>query len=162
MKYITKLLPKQVRPVINLYGIRCLIDTGATTPVWCGNNALFESVFSFKEPVGFMNVSGFGGSGTSYEVYRINDFTLIFSEKPIVYKVFYILKGDMYRKNFDMILPATVFVKMAYTVDNSKHTFQLEYDHKLDGFTMLISRDINMRSKIHSVFCCYMDESERS
>lgn len=89
---------------------RALIDTGALFPVWTKGEPLLVKLGARleKENVSF---SGFGGE-TNGNLYRI-DFTLNglqYIDMPIVAK-------SMNDLNCHMILSATMFEKMVYTID---------------------------------------------
>ena len=112
---IKPLLGKSLRPVIEVGifpGCRALIDTGAVIPVWVAA----ESQLAASEGVRAMGrrgtVSGFGGSseGNLYEMTLDFD-GLYYIDLPIV-------ASRMKNTPWHIILPATLFDNMIYTIDN--------------------------------------------
>lgn len=112
---IKPLLGKSLRPVIEVGifpGCRALIDTGAVIPVWVAA----ESQLAASEGVHAIGrrgtVSGFGGSseGNLYEMTLDFD-GLYYIDLPIV-------ASRMRNSPWHIILPATLFDNMIYTIDN--------------------------------------------
>lgn len=112
---IKPLLDESLRPVIEVGifpGCRALIDTGAVIPVWVAA----ERQLAASEGVRAMGrrgtVSGFGGSseGNLYEMTLDFD-GLYYIDLPIV-------ASRMRNTPWHIILPATLFDNMIYTIDN--------------------------------------------
>lgn len=106
------------RPIARLdwfTGCRALIDTGALFPIWTKSESLLIKLGGRLEKHN-VPFSGFGGM-TYGHLYRIN-FNLNglqYIDMPIVVK-------PMNDLNCHMILSATMFEKMVYTIDNiNKH-----------------------------------------
>ena len=106
------------RPIARLdwfTGCRALVDTGALFPIWTKSESLLIKLGGRLEKHN-VPFSGFVGM-TSGHLYRIN-FNLNglqYIDMPIVVK-------PMNDLNCHMILSATMFEKMVYTIDNiNKH-----------------------------------------
>lgn len=116
------------RPIARLdwfTGCRALIDTGALFPIWTKSEALLMKLGGRIEKRN-VTFSGFGGT-TDGHLYRIN-FNLNglqYIDMPIVVK-------PMNDLNCHMILSATMFEKMVYTIDNiNKHLFIDTQDNQI-------------------------------
>ena len=101
------------RPIARLdwfHDCRALIDTGALFPVWTKNEALLLRLGAclIRKKVAF---SGFGGK-TSGSLYRVSFslYGLRYPDMPIVAKPI----NDL---NCHLILSATMFDQMIYTID---------------------------------------------
>lgn len=111
---IKKLLDDSLRPIIEVGlfpGCRALIDTGAQIPVWTGEESKLAGSESVYATGRRGNVSGFGGSseGNVYKM-TLNFDGLYYIEMPIV--------ASRMNNPWDIILPATLFDQMRYTIDN--------------------------------------------
>ena len=97
---------------------RALIDTGALFPVWTKSESLLVKLGAKLERES-VNFSGFGGE-TSGSLYRVN-----FSLNGLQYIDMPIVAKPMENLNCHMILSATMFEKMVYTIDtiNKRFTF---------------------------------------
>lgn len=98
---------------------RALIDTGALFPVWTKGEALLVKLGARleKENVSF---SGFGGE-TNGSLYRVD-----FSLNGIQYIDMPIVAKTMNDLNCHMILSATMFEKMVYTIDTIHKYFSID------------------------------------
>lgn len=113
---------KSKRPTAKLQWFKnchAMIDTGALFPVWTAPNfqllALGAKLHEKNVPF-----SGFGGL-TKGDLYKV-DFKLgelIYKDMPIVVK-------KMENLNCHMILSATMFEKMIYTIDTINHFFSID------------------------------------
>lgn len=125
LKTIRFPLSNYPRPIItatlNNNLTRCLIDTGADIPVWVD----LEETFVRKFPDAVLvnescMISGFGGEGVPYRVYRIPVLYLCdangigFSINNCIVAV-----GQMTRLNVQMILSANMLKKIDYSILNS-------------------------------------------
>ena len=122
---ILSLAEETDRPItrlLNHYKIAALLDTGARFPVWTGDVKELEMLGA--EPIKRrIEYSGFGGATTG-DVYRIPVLTLTdgvnainFPQLPIVTNEK--LSGD--EIPFQMILSATMFKNLIYTIDDKHH-----------------------------------------
>ena len=113
------------RPMIELkdkYEMLALLDTGARFPVWTGTISDLE-LLGAKRIKRKVEYSGFGGKVTG-DIYRIPILTLTdgvgalnFPQLPIVTNEK--LSGD--EIPFQMILSATMFKNLIYTIDDKHH-----------------------------------------
>ena len=112
------------RPVVKLpehKGLKALLDTGARFPVWTASTALLKAHGGklFKKNVSY---SGIGGE-TIGDIYRIPGLiigkgtnSLIFPELPVV------TNTEFAEAAFELILSATMFHDIDYTVSNKRHS----------------------------------------
>lgn len=112
---IKPLLDKSLRPVIEVGifpGCRALIDTGAVIPVWVASESQLAASEDVRATGRRGTVSGFGGSseGNLYEMTLDFD-GLYYIDLPIV-------ASRMRNTPWHIILPATLFDNMIYTIDN--------------------------------------------
>lgn len=110
------------RPIARLdwfHDCRALIDTGALFPVWTKNEALLLRLGArlIRKNVAF---SGFGGK-TCGSLYRVNFslYGLQYPNMPIVAKP----TNDL---NCHLILSATMFDQMIYTIDTINKCFTID------------------------------------
>ena len=98
---------------------RAMIDTGAICPVW---TAPIFQLLKLGAKLKERNISfgGFGGSATGdlYEVdFKLDELT--YSKMPIIV-------NKQERLNCHMLLSATMFENMIYTIDDKNHIFTLD------------------------------------
>ena len=107
------------RPVVELYGMEALIDTGALVPVISMPAKVVEKVFS-AEKVNKKDLSlgGIGGRATG-DVYRLPEF--VFGD--IRYSPFEVFVPRVAKISFPILLGATLFYNMSYTVDTVDNQF---------------------------------------
>lgn len=116
MHYMIKeLMDESLRPIIEVGifpGCRALIDTGAVIPVWTAAESWLAGLESVHAMGRRGTVSGFGGSceGNLYEITLDFD-GLHYIDLPI-------LASRMQNAPWHIILPATLFDHMVYTIDN--------------------------------------------
>lgn len=114
-RVVKKLVGKSLRPIIELnlfVGCLALIDTGAEIPVWVGEEDQLAALTGVSPTGVRSSIGGFGGASEG-NVYRM---TWVFEglhyiEMPIV-------ACNMKNISWDIVLPATMFDGMRYTVDN--------------------------------------------
>ena len=102
------------RPVAKLdwfSNCNALLDTGALVPVWTAPVDILIELGAklYKRNVSF---SGFGGEAHG-DLYRIN-----FKLKDVIYVDMPIVAKETKELNCSMLLPATMFEKMIYTIDD--------------------------------------------
>ncbi|MCM1304106.1 MAG: hypothetical protein NC306_08320 [Butyrivibrio sp.] len=97
-------------------GCRALIDTGALIPIWTAKDTdLIELGATLeRENISF---GGFGGEAAGNQ-YRIN-----FKLGSIIYADMPIIAKEMSGLSCHMILPATMFTGMVYTINDKEKTF---------------------------------------
>lgn len=105
---------------INGIDIRCMLDTGADIPVFCKGTELFLEITKGFNGVSEFQKSSVGGFGKAAEVttlWNIEDFKLSDKNDCIRYKNLKIAVLEKPRIPCDIILSASMFMKMRYTID---------------------------------------------
>lgn len=100
-------------------GCRAMIDTGAIIPVWTASDNDLKILGATLER---KNVSfgGFGGEAKGNQ-YRIN-----FKLDKLMYVDMPIIAKEMSDLSCHMILPATMFEKMIYTIDDINKKLEIK------------------------------------
>ena len=131
------------RPVINLdHDITCLIDTGSDTPVWTqGADRLMDSFDAELIDGKKFILSGFGTGYELVNVYVIHDVVLEMSGQGtqpgdrIVFKNLTVACTSRPSMIADLIMPATAFSHMNYTIRNiDVETPVVEIEHKKEEY----------------------------
>lgn len=116
MHYMVKRLTSEsLRPVIELGifpGCNALIDTGAEIPVWTGEESQLATMEGVHSTGIRGAIGGFGGTSEG-NIYKMTlDFDgLYYIDMPII-------ANSMGNVSWHIILPATMFDGMRYTIDN--------------------------------------------
>ena len=120
------LLSKYERPIIELYKLPTLIDTGALIPVVSMFPVLLEKYFDFKIILPKEFVAGFGTGA----VYSLAEFKV----GELTFTGFEVFVPEEPRLKFPFLLSATLFHGMAYEVDtiNQKFTVRMQDDQPLE------------------------------
>ena len=113
------------RPLLRIndkYEIRALLDTGARFPVWTGSVDDLELLGAelVKRGVGY---SGFGGEVIG-DIYRIPLLTLSDGTNSLNFPQLPIVTNEKLSRDeipFQMILSATMFKNLIYTIDDKHH-----------------------------------------
>ena len=123
------LLSKYERPIIELYKLPTLIDTGALIPVVSIFSSTIEKYFDIKLILPNEHISGFGGyeKGSVYSIAEFKVGELTFTD-------FEVFVPEEPRLKFPFLLSATLFHGMAYEVDtiNQKFTVRMQDDQPLE------------------------------
>ena len=106
------------RPVIELYKLPTLIDTGSVIPVFSIVPAVFEKYFESKLILNDGFIGGFGGEERG-SVYSIKNFEI----GKLIFKDFEVFVPRKPRLQFPFLLSATLFYGMEYTVDTINNNF---------------------------------------
>lgn len=129
-----KVLEGYTRPVISIGDdVTCLIDTGADTPVWTQGAEILEDVFK-AELVNCKKfiLSGFGKEAEIVDVYRIFDVELRGMDSDrVIFKSMIVACTKRPSMIASLIIPATAFSKMNYTIRNvgvKEPIVQIEHD----------------------------------
>ena len=106
------------RPIIELYNLPTLIDTGSVIPVFSIYPPILEKYFEIKLILENESIEGFGGKerGSVYSIKNFKIGELIFND----FEVF--VPHDPHLK-FPFLLSATLFYGMEYTVDTINNNF---------------------------------------
>lgn len=126
-----------VRPFVTLDwfdGCRALIDTGALIPVW---NSTKNSLIRLGGKLIERNTefTGFGGPAEG-DLYRV---TLKFGD--LIYPDMPIVTHRLDKLNCRLILPASMFSGMIYTIDNHHKKFLLDVYDNQPVRNLKVSRD---------------------
>jgi|GEM_PF-3740864 len=125
-----------VRPVVLVKDdITCLIDTGANIPVWTRGEERLKDAFDAEIIEGKKFVlSGFGKVAEKVDAYRVSDFSLEAEDgEKIVFKSMVIACTRRPAMVANLILPATAFKLMNYTVRNvgvENPVVEIEHDRE--------------------------------
>ena len=106
------------RPVIELYNLPTLIDTGSVIPVFSIYPAIFEKYFESKLILEDGFIGGFGGEERG-SVYSIKNFQV----GDLIFNDFEVFVPQEPRLKFPFLLSATLFYGMEYTVDTINEKF---------------------------------------
>lgn len=128
---ITLYSPRPIfKAYINGVPFRCMLDTGADIPVFCKGTALFREFI--KEMQGVMvtefkqsSIGGFGKADESTMLWNMDDFVLSDQNEDITYKAMKIAVMNKPKIPCDLILSASMFMKMKYTIDCSSNKHEL-------------------------------------
>ncbi|MBR0172794.1 MAG: retropepsin-like domain-containing protein [Lachnospiraceae bacterium] len=120
-----KLDANSQRPVIvmeQLKNYEALLDTGASFPVWVTDESLLRRLGGqlIKEDVEFHVFSNVPVKGN---IYRIDNFRI----GKITFKRFYFVASLDRSNKFQMILSATVFRGLEYTINDKEHTLTISF-----------------------------------
>lgn len=116
-----KVLDGYTRPVISIGDdVTCLIDTGADIHVWTQGAEILEDVFKAELVNGKKFIlSGFGKEAEIVDVYRIFDVELRGMDSDrVIFKSMIVACTKRPSMIASLIIPATAFSKMNYTIRN--------------------------------------------
>ena len=119
---------KHARPIIELYKLPALIDTGAVVPVFSIFPTILEKFFDAKIILPNKFIGGFGGLEWG-SVYSLAEFKI----GELVFENFEVFVPNEPRLKFPFLLSATLFYGTAYEFDtiNEKFTVRLNDDQSL-------------------------------
>lgn len=138
---ITLYSPRPIfKAYINGVPFRCMLDTGADIPVFCKGTSLFEEfikemqeviVTEFKQSL----IGGFGKTDEGTMLWNMDVFRLSDQRESIIYKAMKIAVMDKPKIPCDLILSASMLMKMKYTIDCSsdKHELVITADRNIYG-----------------------------
>ena len=106
------------RPVIELYKLPTLIDTGSVIPVFSIFPAVFEKYFETKLILENETIEGFGGKERG-SIYSIKNFQV----GELIFKDFEVFVPREPHLKFPFLLSATLFYGMEYTFDTINGNF---------------------------------------
>ena len=117
------------RPVIKLYNLSTLIDTGSVIPVFSIVPEVFEKYFESKLILEDGFIGGFGGEERG-SVYSIKNFQV----GDLIFNDFEVFVPQEPRLKFPFLLSATLFYGMEYTVDtiNEKFTVRMKDEQSFE------------------------------
>lgn len=106
------------RPVIKLYNLKTLIDTGSIIPVFSIVPEVFEKYFESKKNLDRGIIGGFGGNEIG-AVYAIKNFKI----GDLIFNNFEVFVPETPRLQFPFLLSATLFYGMDYEFDTINEKF---------------------------------------
>jgi len=115
------LLKEYKRPIIELYDNWAMIDTGAVIPVLSMHPKKVQQEFSGKMIKEGLPIGGIGGESTG-DVYRLPEFRV----GGLIYSPFEVFVPRQPLMKFPILLSATMFYGMDYTVKNSTGEFVID------------------------------------
>lgn len=123
---------------INDIPFKCMLDTGADISVFCKGTALFREIVKEMEEISEFKNSSIGGFGKTDEtvmLWNIDNFVLSDKNNSIAYRGMKIAVMDKPKIPCDMILSASMFMKMKYVIDCSldTHTLTILADRNIYG-----------------------------
>lgn len=150
---------KSAKPIFNMImstnkQIKCMLDTGADMPVWCGSEGLLKIVFPEVQLVDKKYLlSGFGRRPEVVDVYKIPEFFIRNGNESLAFHNLYV--SSSFGRNFgcDLILSATMFKHMDYSILNRKRStsiLEIKYDRN-DYYTHIIANQ-NYSEFIEKIF----------
>ena len=116
-----KIMAGYTRPVLSLADdVTCLVDTGADTPVWTQGSESLQKLFKATRIEGKKFIlSGFGKEPEIVDVYNVSDVELKgLDGERIVFKNLTVACTSRPSMVAYLILPATAFSHMNYTIRN--------------------------------------------
>ena len=134
------------RPIIDvqLNGIvmKALVDTGAESIVWTGDHKIIKGLCDYTGVK--CAVKGIGGSSNIYPVHYgillfYND-DLSNGKEPIVFNRAEIVRTDYKSKNFDFIIPYSLFMDFDITMCGERKNKEFIIDTKRDDKFFYIPR----------------------
>jgi len=106
------------RPVIELYNLPTLIDTGSVIPVFSIYPVIFEKYFECEKILENGFIEGFGGDEKG-SVYSIKNFQV----GELIFNDFEVFVPEFPKLQFPFLLSATLFYGMEYTCDTINENF---------------------------------------
>ena len=134
------------RPIIDvqLNGIvmRALIDTGAESIVWTGDHKIIKGLCDYTGAE--CTIKGIEGNSSIYPVHHgillfYND-DLNDGRDPIVFNRAEIARTDYKSKNFDFIIPYSLFMDFDITISGERESKEFIIDTKRDNKFFYIPR----------------------
>lgn len=134
----------RIKPIFNLkiigkVHIRCLVDSGAAIPVWCGTEKTLKTCFDVKKLNKRTWLSGFGGKGEYKDVYSIPSISLRGIGGELTIRNFIVILAPNESIKCDIIFGSLVFnnrIDYAINTRNGNRHIELKYDK--DVYTMFI------------------------
>lgn len=130
------------RPIFKAYindiPFKCMLDTGADIPVFCKETELFREIVKEMEGISEFKNSSIGGFGKTDEtvmLWNIDNFVLSDKNSSIAYRGMKIAVMNKPKIPCDMILSASMFMRMKYVIDCSSdvHTLIILADRNIYG-----------------------------
>ncbi|MBR3622611.1 MAG: hypothetical protein IKN43_04600 [Selenomonadaceae bacterium] len=123
-EFTLELQPKYLRPIIKLYEIPTLIDTGAVIPVFSFTGSDMRDIFNATLIKNNAEISGFGGNDKG-AVYSIPEFSI----GSIDFNPFEVLVPENLRIKYPILLSAPVFYGTNYEFDTRNSLFKVKWEN---------------------------------
>ena len=117
------MLDKFQRPVIELYELYALIDTGAAIPMLSMADVIVQKMFNGKKQYDSFDIGGIGGA-CSGSIYSMEEFRV----GEMVFSPFEFFVPNRARLSYPILLSATLFYGTDYGFDTNKKQFHVEMD----------------------------------
>ncbi|MBR3722334.1 MAG: hypothetical protein IKN12_06155 [Selenomonadaceae bacterium] len=121
-QFTLELQPKYLRPIIKLYEIPTLIDTGAVIPVFSFTESDMNDIFNATLIKNDAEITGFGGNDKG-SVYSIPDFSI----GSITFSPFEVFVPEILRIKYPILLSAPVFYGTDYEFDTRRSLFKVSW-----------------------------------
>lgn len=129
----------------------CMLDTGAEITVWNGSIEKFKKIFQGAELFSKdFKISGFGGSGLLYPVYKIPVFEISDGTSTVFIHNAYCAITEQSSLACRMILSANMFGMFDYTISNKEGILRIECERNeywtivtYDGSTTVFEQSNN-------------------
>ena len=145
-EFTIRLSKKHQRPVLKVEAfddMYALLDTGAIFPVWVEDEEILKNYYNAKLIIKGIKFSGFGGY-TVGNVYKLECFKF----GKLIYPGFHIVTSRENRYPFSMILSATMFRNLIYTIDDKNHILTVKIPDDESSVRNLIIKDSNGRINV--------------
>ena len=113
--------PKFQRPIVNLYGLDCLIDTGAVIPLFSMPKVILENMFKARKTTEKHVIGGIGGESQG-DVYCMDEFKI----GEITYSPFEVFVPYTPTIKYPVLLGAPLFHGMFYGFDTVENNFVID------------------------------------
>ena len=114
---------RYMRPIIDLYKIPTLIDTGAVIPVFSFSTLDMKEIFGANIIKKGAEITGFGGRDRG-SIYSIPQFTI----GTITFTPFEVFVPEVLRVKYPILLSAPVFYGTDYEFDTRHNLFKVSWD----------------------------------
>lgn len=151
------------RPIFKAYindvPLKCMLDTGADLPVFCKGSELFQELMKEKSGVSEYKgtfVGGFGKTAESTMLWSVDDFVFSDKSNAIVYKGIKLAVLNKPNIPCDLVLSASMFMKMKYTIDCSsrKHLLTIVADKSIYGVGFYDKKETIYIFTKDNQYCC--------
>lgn len=147
---------KAFRPIFTAYvnhkRTSCLLDTGATLPVFNGNSKLLNAWFFNSTDVtivGEVNINGFGGSECIATLHNFSNFTLSDGINAMHFRNMKVAAVDNDILPAQLLLPSPLLSFTRYCIDASNIPSHIFIEPLHDNFHVRLS-DVNLGIEVYT------------
>lgn len=152
-------MTKAFRPIfvahINGKLTPCLLDTGATLPVFKGDSALLNAWFLNTTNItveGKVNIRGFGGNRSSAVLHNFERFTVSDGTNEMHFRNMKIAVQENNVMAAQLIIPSSMLAFCRYCIDTTKIPSQIYIEPKFDNmYIKLSSKNLGIEVYTHAV-----------